>query len=61
MSIFAVLYYAVNSVIGLLMSIAAQLTWQTVASVSVGLIVQIIGVISYEAISSRYILHSRHS
>jgi hypothetical protein len=37
------------------MSIVAQLTWQTIFSVSVGLIVQIIGVISFEAMSSHYI------
>ena len=43
------------SIIGLLMSIVAQLTWQTIFSVSVGLIVQIIGVISFEAMSSHYI------
>ncbi|HZK33561.1 MAG TPA: helix-turn-helix transcriptional regulator [Tissierellaceae bacterium] len=43
------------SIIGLLMSIIAQLTWQTIFSVSVGLIVQIIGVIIFEAMSSHYI------
>ena len=43
------------SIIGLLLSIVAQLTWQTVFSVSVGFIVQIIGVIVFEAMSSRYI------
>ena len=43
------------SIIGLLMSIVAQLTWQTIFSVSVGLIVQIIGLICFEARSSHYI------
>lgn len=43
------------SIIGLLMSFVAQLTWQTAFSVSVGLIVQIIGVISFETMSSYYI------
>jgi transcriptional regulator with XRE-family HTH domain len=32
-------------IIGLLMSIVAQVTWQTIFSVSIGLIIQIIGVI----------------
>ena len=46
------------SIIGLIMSIVAQLTWQTVFTVSVGLIFQIIGVIIFEAMSSHYITES---
>ena len=43
------------SIIGLIMSIVAQLTWKTVFSVSIGLIVQIIGVIVFESMSNNYI------
>lgn len=42
-------------IIGLLMSIVAQFTWQTIFSVSIGLIIQIIGVIIFEAMSNHYI------
>lgn len=42
-------------IIGLLISIVAQLTWQTILAVSVGLIIQIVGVIIFEATSSHYI------
>lgn len=42
------------SIIGLLMSIIAQLTWQTIFTVSIGLMVQIIGMIVFEAMSSHY-------
>lgn len=48
------------NIIGLLLSIVAQHTWQTVLSVSVGLIVQIIGVIIFEAMSSHYITPNRN-
>ena len=47
------------NIVGLLMSVVAQLTWQTVLSVSVGLLLQIIGVFIFEAISSQYNLDSR--
>lgn len=42
-------------IVGLLISIVAQFTWQTIFSVSIGLIIQIIGVIVFEKMSSRYI------
>jgi transcriptional regulator with XRE-family HTH domain len=43
------------SIIGLIMSVVAQRTWQTVFAVSIGIIVQIIGVVVFEAMSSRYV------
>lgn len=43
------------SIIGLFMSIVAQFTWQTLFSVSIGLMIQIIGVITFEAMNSQYI------
>lgn len=41
-------------IVGLLISIVAQFTWQTIFSVSIGLIIQIIGVIIFEAMSSHF-------
>jgi len=42
------------SIIGLFMSIVALFTWTTLASHSIGMIVQIISFIIFESISSRY-------
>lgn len=42
------------SIIGLIISIVALLTWQTVFSISVGVILQIIGIIIFEAMVIRY-------
>ena len=47
------------NIVGLLMSVVAQLTWQTVLSVSVGLLFQIIGIFIFEAMSSQYSSDSR--
>ena len=42
-------------IIGLIMSIVAQFTWQTLLSVSVGFVVQLIGVVAFEALYHRYV------
>lgn len=42
-------------IIGLIMSIAAQFTWQTLFSVSIGFIVQIISIMVFESLKDRYV------
>ena len=41
-------------IIGLIMSIVAQFTWQTLFSVSIGFIVQIISIMAFESLKDRY-------
>ncbi|HCQ91096.1 MULTISPECIES: helix-turn-helix domain-containing protein [unclassified Clostridium] len=41
-------------IIGLIMSIVAQFTWQTLFSVSIGFIVQIISIMVFEGLKDRY-------
>lgn len=41
-------------IIGLIMSIVAQFTWQTLFSVSIGFIVQIISIMVFESLKDRY-------
>ncbi|MDX9917759.1 MAG: helix-turn-helix transcriptional regulator [Gudongella sp.] len=43
-------------IIGLFMSIIAHLTWQYIPLVSVGFIIQMISVVVFEAMSSRYLI-----
>lgn len=47
-------------IIGLFMSIVAQFTWQTLLSISIGFIIQIISIIAFEGLKNRYVTKTKN-